>query len=165
MERRDLEKKADFSRYICFLLLMATLLLIGSGCSVVMAARGKKGSDINTIRVGSTQIEVENQLGKSIRSIKNPDGTRTEIYEHNVAIKPSPGRAVLHAVNDVLTFGIWEIFATSSEIMTNEVHISAITFGKDNRVISINQLTELNTPEEKKKNKEVTPAKPLSPNN
>ena len=81
--------------------------------------------------------EVEIQLGSPAKSTTLPDGRRVDIYDYEVGNEPSAGRAIGHAVMDVLTFGIWEVIGTPIEGFTGEKRRIQITYGPDNRVIAI----------------------------
>ncbi len=117
---------------ICFLFSIA-------GCSVGMALSGKKEPNLGAFRVGSTRGEVELQLGSPVDSVTRPDGGRTDIYAYELGNEPSTGRAVGHAVMDVLTLGIWEIIGTPVEAIGIEKKRLMIVYDKDDRVQAINQ--------------------------
>lgn len=118
--------------------LLAWLVII-AGCSVGMAMHGKNDPNLGAIRVGATRGEVELHLGSPVSSVTTEDGTRIDIYEYEIGNAPSGGRAVGHAVMDVLTLGIWEVVGTPIEAVQGKKYSISITYDKDNRVAAINQ--------------------------
>ena len=118
---------------ICFLFSIA-------GCSVGMALSGKKEPNLGAFRIGSTRGEVELQLGSPVESVTRPDGWRTDIYEYELHNEPSTGRAVGHAIADVLTLGLWEIVGTPIEAIGIEKKRISIIYDETDQVKAINQL-------------------------
>ncbi len=116
---------------------MATLafgaLFLFTGCSVGMALVGKKGTNRDVIREGVTREEVEEHLGTPIVSVTSPDARRFSTYKYVEEKPPSPGRAALHGVADVLTLGLAELGGTLMELAPK--HSITVIFGQDNRVI------------------------------
>lgn len=117
--------------------LLSFILLVFAGCSVGMAISGKPEPNLGAFRVGSMRGEVEVQLGSPISSTSLPDGRRIDVYEYELGNRPSAGRAVGHAVLDVLTLGLWELVGTPIEAFQGSKHRIAITYGPDEKVMDI----------------------------
>jgi hypothetical protein len=114
-----------------------------AGCSVGMAMSGQKDPNLGLVRVGATRGEVEMTLGGPIKTVSLDDGKRMDEYEYEVGDEPSAGRAVGHAVLDILTLGIWEVVGTPIEGFQGKKHRMTVIYGKDDRAISINQPSPL----------------------
>lgn len=110
------------------------LALATSGCSVGMAMSGKKAPDLGQVKVGATRGEVELQMGPPTQSHIDELGRRIDVYDYEVGNEPSPGRAVGHAVMDVLTLGIWEVVGTPVEGFTGEEFRLSVTYNEQDRV-------------------------------
>ncbi len=106
-----------------------------SGCAVAMAAQ-QKGVDVETASACQTRacflalrdIQV-------MTSATEPDGTMVETYKillHHGSV----GRAVMHGVLDVGTFGIWEVAGTPIEGSANKSKYVILTakFDKEGKV-------------------------------
>ncbi len=128
-----------------------------AGCSVGMALSGKKDPNLGAFRVGSTRGEAELQLGSPISSVTTPDGGRTDIYEYELGNEPSAGRAIGHGIMDVLTLGLWELVGTPIEGFTGSTHRISIVYGRDDRIIAINQAPVPPPPAEKTKEGDGAP--------
>ncbi|KKM00155.1 hypothetical protein LCGC14_1807240 [marine sediment metagenome] len=129
-------RKSDARGIVAMTVLTAMLV---SGCSVGMALSGKAAPNLGAFRVGSTRGEVELHLGSPVDSVTRPDGGRTDIYEYELGNKPSTGRAVGHAVMDLLTFGVWEIIGTPIEAIGIEKKRLMIVYDDQDRILAINQ--------------------------
>lgn len=93
---------------------MAWLLMtLGlGGCSVGMALHGADNPDIAAVRVGATRYAVESELGRPRRWDAEE---RRALYHFTTGEEGSAGRAMGHAVGDVLTLGLWEVVGTPIE--------------------------------------------------
>jgi hypothetical protein len=110
-----------------------------SGCSIGMALIGHKDPNLQSLHVGSTKEEVELELDQPKESHPTSYGARTDIYEYEVNNEPSPARAGLYLVYDVLTIGIAEIIFTPAELMIGKTNRLPIFYGVDGRVAGINE--------------------------
>jgi hypothetical protein len=100
------------------LLIAMVLLLFTEGCGVYMAFTQPPKVNQEGLEKGEVSRDyVMAQLGPPRTSTKNPDGSRTDIYEfyEGSASGWKIGRGVFHLLADVLTFGLWEIVATPTE--------------------------------------------------
>ena len=122
------------------LLSIGIVLTSSSGCSVFMAAAGKREPNISMITIGAHRAEVELQLGSPRTSSAHEDGLyRNDIYEYELGNEPSAGRAVAHGVMDLFTLGLWEIVGTPVEAFKGEKREIVITYDADDRVTAINR--------------------------
>jgi hypothetical protein len=62
---------------------------------------------------------------------------RSKAGEYQIGNEPSAGRAVGHAVMDVLTLGIWEIAGTPIEGFQGEKYRATVIYGDDDKVTGI----------------------------
>ncbi len=119
--------------------LSLVIVLVGTaGCSVGMAMSGKKDPNLGAFHAGSSRGEVELQMGSPTKTVANADGTRTDIYEYEIGNEPSAGRAVGHAVMDLLTLGIWEVIGTPVEAFQGEKHELIVHYDRKDKVVGIN---------------------------
>lgn len=117
-----------------------TVLLSSSGCSVFMAAAGKREPNLSMITIGAHRAEVELQLGSPRTTVAHEGGDyRTDTYEYELGNEPSAGRAVAHGVMDLLTLGLWEVVGTPVEAFRGEKRDIVITYSLDDRVVGINR--------------------------
>jgi len=131
----------EYRRYTYVVRLMASLVLAStlSGCSIGMALSGHKDPNLQSLHVGSTRGEVELELGQPKESHPTSYEAETDIYEYEVNNEPSPARAALYLLYDLLTIGIAEIIFTPAELMTGEKKRLPIYYGVDGRVAGINE--------------------------
>lgn len=127
--------------YIYMMGLMAGLLLESTlgGCSIVMALKGHTDPNLQTLQVGSTKKEVEDQLGQPKESYPTSYGARTDIYEYESNNEPSPARALSYLFLDLTTIGLAEIALTPAELMTGTTTRLPIYYGPDGLVAGINE--------------------------
>ena len=90
-------------------LALCGVALGSSGCSVYMAAAGDEEPNLSNIRKGASRGEIELALGQPVSLATQKDGGTVATYEYILGNEPSAGRAVGHAVMDLLTLGGWEI--------------------------------------------------------
>jgi hypothetical protein len=90
---------------------MIAALAMLAGCVVVRSWRGEKGADVSHIQPGAKRSEAETALGLPAREWVSPTGIRCALYEYNAGIPPHHGDAIVAAILDVVTFGIFEVIA------------------------------------------------------
>ncbi len=76
-------------------LALGVVSFLSSGCGVYMAFTQPPSVDITALEAGGgwSRVAVIDKLGPPVSSVRNEDGTRTEIYQ---------GRSDLFPVGDVL---------------------------------------------------------------
>jgi hypothetical protein len=94
---------------------LMAVLFSSSGCAVYMAAAGDEEPNISNVRRGASRGEIEMALGQPKSLVTDPNGQLAATYEYTVGNQPSTGRAIGHAVLDVLTLGGWELIGTPIE--------------------------------------------------
>ena len=107
------------------------------GCSVGMAMSGEKEPNLGALRVGSSRGEIEMHLGPPTTSTTTEDGLRIDVYEYEIGNSPSGGRAIGHAIMDVLTIGLWEIIGTPIEGFQGEKRALHVTYDSTDHVKSL----------------------------
>lgn len=128
------------NKSFALMLAVGIVLTSSSGCSVFMAASGKREPNLSMIIIGAHRAEVELQLGSPRTTLANAGGQyRTDTYEYELDNEPSAGRAVAHGVMDLLTLGLWEVVGTPVEAFKGEKRQMVITYGPDDRVAGINR--------------------------
>jgi hypothetical protein len=81
-----------------------------------MAAKGEDEPQMHLVKEGTSRRVIESQLGMPVsRSVLKAGGSVCE-YDYELGNRASTNRAVGHAVVDVLTLGVWEVFASGYEL-------------------------------------------------
>ena len=153
------EAKLDMAYCSMLIVLVLCLIILSSGCSVGMAMVGKKEPNLGAVQVGATRGEVELQLGNAISSVTTEEGRRVDLYEYEIGNEPSGGRAIGHAVMDLLTLGVWEIIGTPIEAVQGKKYQISIAYGPDDRVLAINKPITSLPPQKKEAVAETKPQK------
>jgi hypothetical protein len=118
------------------------VLVISSGCAVGMATSGEKKVRTEILEVGQSRLVVEEILGRSVSRVEDSKERRTDVYEFEVGDESSTKRAWLHGIMDVMTLTLWEIPAGIYEASQGNTLTMHITYGSDDRVIEIGEVTE-----------------------
>ncbi len=125
------------------ILLTLSLLLLLSGCSVGMAMSGRANPNLTNVRAGASQAEIEIALGLPVEVTTNSKSETQYIYEYMIGDQPSGGRAVGHAIMDLLTLGGWELIGTPIEGFQGEKHRLSITYDENQTVKSMKVVRDL----------------------
>jgi hypothetical protein len=110
------------------ILLAATTL---GGCSVAMASKHKGVPLEQAMACQSRSCFLSLRDIQVLSSQAVPDGGMLETYKVLLQ-QGSTGRAVMHGVLDVATFGLWEVAGTPIEGSANKDKISIVTARYDN---------------------------------
>ena len=105
-------------------------------CSVGMAMSGRPDPNTGALRIGQSRDEVLLHLGQPTQTLATAEG-RTDEFHLQRGNAPSAGRAVGHAVLDVLTLGAWEIVGTPVEGFIGETFTLAVSYDADEKVTKI----------------------------
>ena len=111
-----------------------------SSCSVIMAMSGEEEPDFKILQPGSSQEEVEAQLGEPVQSEPNgSDVKNTYIYE--TGDPPDGSRALAHLFLNLYTFGLYELVGTYAELF---VHVGEdkkidVIYGDDGKVKELSE--------------------------
>ena len=102
-----------------------------------MAMSGKEDPNENVLQIGSTQLEVERELGAPQSSKLLKDGGVEAVYQYELGNEPSAGRAVLHGGLDILTLGLWEVIGTPVEATQGTKYEVTILYDPERTVQSV----------------------------
>ena len=98
---------------------------------------GKPEPNIGVLEIGQKRDIVLLNLGQPAKTAAK-EGMRTDVFHLERGNQPSSGRAVGHAVMDVLTLGLWEVVGTPIEGFSGNTFTLSIEYDADERVTSIN---------------------------
>jgi len=119
------------------LFIYAITIALLSGCSVGMAMSGKVTPDLGVVKQKATRGEVELQLGAPVKVTTLDNGHVVNLYEYEVGNDPSAGRAVGHAVLDLLTLGIWEVVGTPVEGFQGDKRQLQVEYDENDRIVNV----------------------------
>lgn len=94
-------------------ILLVCLLFI-QGCSVYLAADGKKEPNLQGFHDGMSRFQVESVLGGPVSFTKKDDAS-IAVYEFRAGDEPSNGRAALWLFLDIIAAALPELFLTPYE--------------------------------------------------
>jgi hypothetical protein len=116
----------------------AYVLAASTGCAVYLAGKGHPGAHLEALGVGTSEQNVEREIGTPSSSDPLGAGKRLSRYRFELTKQPNQSRALVHFILDLATLGIWElpgsIYELSSEHGKGEV---GIVYGPDDRVLEI----------------------------
>ncbi len=117
-------------------LVMGSLIWMGSGCSVYMAATQPGEKDLAVLKEGTPRSHIIAALGAPIWSGEK-EGNKVDVFRFTQGYSKGAkaGRAIFHAVADVFTLGLWEVIGTPVESVASgdEMRIE-VTYDADERV-------------------------------
>ena len=116
--------------------LLCVFLVFLQACSVGMAMSGQPDPNTGALHIGQSRDEVLLHLGQPTKTFATAE-RRTDEFHLQRGNKPSTGRAVGHAVLDVLTLGAWEIIGTPVEGFTGDTFTLAISYDAEEKVTKI----------------------------
>lgn len=127
-----------------FKLLSLLLIVVSlSGCSAVMAAKGKREANVSALQYGDTKNMVLAKIGyQPIRSYMDKE-KQVEVYEIEYGNEASTGRAIAHGTLDILTLGIWELVGTPMEAVKGEKTYLTVEY-EDGKLVNFFQSHQLN---------------------
>jgi len=109
-----------------------------TGCAVYLAGKGQPGTNLEALGVGTSEQEVERQLGTPSSIEPLGAGKRLSTYRIELAKQPNYARSVVHIIFDLATYGIWElpgsIYELRSEHRKGEV---GFVYGPNDHVLEI----------------------------
>lgn len=116
----------------------AYVLAAYTGCAVYLAGKGQPGTNLEALGVGTSEQEVERQLGTPSSIEPLGAGKRLSRYRIELAKQPNYARSAVHIIFDLATYGIWElpgsIYELRSEHRKGEV---GIVYGPNDHVLEI----------------------------
>lgn len=114
-------------KFLKVILLVCTLSIFTS-CSAVMAASGKRQSNISTLQKGDNKAMVMAKIGHSPLRVAENGNKAVEIYEIEKGNEPSIGRAMAHGTLDIFTLGLWELIGTPLEATNGEKYYLTVQY-------------------------------------
>ena len=132
------------------------MIFLNTGCSVFMAMSGKREPNLAVLSVGQDRGVVALNLGNPIQTYVKDDMT-IDVYEVQFGNEPSGGRAIGHAVMDVITWGGWELIGTPIEGVQGKTQTITIQYDKNNKIVSVNSVQAKAQKEEKKESEGAKP--------
>lgn len=119
-------------------LVAAYVLAAYTGCAVYLAGKGHPGTNLEALGAGTSEQEVERQLGTPSSIEPLGAGKRFARYRVELTKQPNYARSAVHILFDLATYGIWElpgsIYELRSEHRKGEV---GIVYGPDDHVLEI----------------------------
>ena len=119
-------------------LVAAYVLAACTGCAVYLAHKGHPGAHLEALGVGTSEQNVEHELGTPSSSEPLGAGKRLSRYRVELTKQPNYARSTVHLLLDLTTLGIWElpgsIYELSSEHRKGDV---GIVYGPDDHVLEI----------------------------
>lgn len=143
-------------------LVAAYVLAAHTGCAVYLAGKGRPGTNLEALGVGTSEQEVERQLGTPSSIEPLGAGKRLSRYRVELTKQPNYARLAVHILLDIATYGIWElpgsIYELRSEHRNGEV---GFVYGPDDHILEIQdyrvlQVQPMSTDELRTPNEQVT---------
>jgi hypothetical protein len=116
----------------------AYALAASTGCAVYLAQKGQPGAHLEALGVGTSEQDVEQELG--IPSSREPlgAGKRLSTYRVELARQPNYARSTVHLVLDLATLGIWELPGSMYELWSGHRKGDVgIVYGPDDRILEV----------------------------
>lgn len=97
---------------------------------------GKPDPNIGVLSVGQSRDIVLLNLGQPAKTATTKTG-RVDVFRLVRGNQPSAGRAVGHAVMDVLTIGLWEVIGTPIEGFARDKFTVTIEYDSNDKVTHV----------------------------
>jgi hypothetical protein len=119
-------------------LVAAYVLATSTGCAVYLAHKGHPGAHLEALGVGTSEQEVEHELGTPSSSEPLGAGKRLSTYRVELAKQPNYARSTVHLLLDLATLGIWELPGSIYELWSGHRKGDVgIVYGSDDRVLEV----------------------------
>ncbi len=119
---------------------VVVLLLLTSGCSVVMATQQPGRKDLSVLSKGVERPRVIAELGSPLSTETKKDGCKVDTFAfvQGYSTGAKAGRAVFHGVADFFTLGLWEVVGTPTEAIFSGSKVKTnVEYDKDDRVTNV----------------------------
>ncbi|MGO9175648.1 MAG: hypothetical protein ACLQED_05830 [Desulfobaccales bacterium] len=119
--------------------ILSFLLVLVTGCSVVMATQQPGRKDLSVLSKGVERSRVIAELGSPLIT-DVVDGKKQDVFafKQGYSTGAKAGRAVFHGVADVFTLGLWEVVGTPVEAVFHGSEVKVrVLYDKDDKVDSI----------------------------
>lgn len=108
-----------------------------SGCSIAMALNGHPDPDFSHVQAGSTQEEIQHELGVPVTSVDRGNGRREETYRYEIENSHNPGRATVYGYVLLATIGIAEPILSLIEVFQGSNEETRVVYDENNRAVDI----------------------------
>ena len=119
--------------FVCLL----PFLGMSTGCSIIHAAKLPPKRNMDVLCAGTPRTNVVAELGTPVSS-ESHNGSRTDVFTFKQGYsKPvKAGRMVAHGTADILTYGLWELVGTPSELYFDGTDVQLSVNYDDNENVS-----------------------------
>ncbi len=162
MRQRHVNQKRSPITLMVWSLVIGPILLVNSGCSVVMATRQPDKKDLTVLDEGTPRNQVVAELGAPILT-EEKDGNKVDTFAfvQGYSKGSRTGRAVFHGIADVFTLGLWEVVGTPIESIASGTDMKIeVVYDENDLVMSVTHL-EVEKPEASEE--AASPSEPPSP--
>ena len=121
---------------------LALVVIVGSGCSVVMESTRPTPIDMSQFAVGESHLQIVEVLGAPTGTVKDGDQSCDvyKLYTHGPGGVGKVTIAAAEAVADVFTLGLAEVISSPIEGVTrNAKHTVTMCYDKDGKLLSQNE--------------------------
>jgi hypothetical protein len=119
------------------------LFMLGTGCSVYMAAKQPDKKDVSVFNTGTPRPYVIAECGQPEYTTQNEDGSKTDIFVfvQGYSSGAKAGRAFVHGAADFFTLGLWEVIGTPIEAVADGTEVKVqVDYDVNDRVKHIQAL-------------------------
>lgn len=124
-----------FKKKLAMLSLVALASVNFTGCSVMMAASGKKEPNLSVVRKNSERFQIEAELGTPEQVNTLDDGEIECIYKYYVGAEPSVGRAAVWLTADLFLLFIPELFTVPYEAAKGEKKYIKVIYDENDQFV------------------------------
>jgi len=116
----------------------AYVLAACTGCAVYLAGTGQPGTHLEALGVGTSEQQVEHELGTPSSREPLGAGKRLSTYRVELTKQLNYARSTVHLVLDLATLGIWELPGSIYELWSGHRRGDVgIVYGPDDRVLEV----------------------------
>ena len=142
MRQRHVNQKRSPVTLIVWSLVIGPILLVNSGCSVVMATKQPHKKDLSVLDEGTPRNKVVAELGAPILT-EEKDGNIVDTFAfvQGYSRGTRTGRAIFHGIADVFTLGLWEVVGTPIESIASGTDMKVeVVYDENDLVMSVTHL-------------------------
>ena len=119
-------------------LVAAYVLATSTGCAVYLAGKGHPGAHLEALGVGTSEQNVEHELGTPSSNEPLGAGKRLSTYRVEMTKQPNYARSTVHLLLDLATLGIWELPGSIYELWSGHRKGDVgIVYGSDDHVLEV----------------------------
>lgn len=122
-----------------FLSIVILLLYSSTGCSVFMAAKQPDKKDLSCLTVGTPRNVVMSELGQPQQTdMKEEKRVDYFTFIQGYSKGAKVGRAFFHGAADILTWGLWEVVGTPTEVIFDGTKMACqVTYDQGDKVENV----------------------------